>query len=149
MYINHSTAQGLTCKKKKKILFLIFFLNFQKQRSASWMEKKIYPMLYGFWLGLVVLFFFFNCYIGRTGAEMWNPSEEFSRVEQTSSDIPLKWSGLYAGNLQSGDYRLISTVDVFKTKKKYTVTLRKNKLKYELQKNPAISSLGLINDFSI
>jgi hypothetical protein len=36
-----------------------------------------------------------------------------------------------------------------KKKNKNTVTLRKNKLKYELQKNPAISSLGLINDFSI
>jgi len=98
-YITRSYMQ----KKKKSSVFSSLIS--QSKKSVSWMEKRISDISCR---GFVFFFFFFLsffCYIVRTGAEMWNPSEEFSRVEQTSAVITLKWSQLHDDPLHSSGCR--------------------------------------------
>lgn len=49
---------------------------------------------------------FFNCYMGKTGAEMWNPLEEFS-LQNTSaltpSELALMWNGVQKQCLSTED----------------------------------------------
>jgi hypothetical protein len=54
--MNQPTQKGLPCKN---FFFSIFFPKFQKQRQGTRIRKKY-----------STLQFFFNCYTGKTGAEM-------------------------------------------------------------------------------
>lgn len=82
--------------------------------------------------------FFFNCYTGKTGAEMGNPLEEFSPYNKS---VLIRTSSEASFNVEH--YTKAVPIDIrsiddcpkkTKKKKRHTVTLRKNKLKYELPK---------------
>lgn len=111
----------------QKFPLLHFLPKFQKQRNRIWMNKKIFHAA-----------IFFNCHTGKTGAEMWNPLEEFSLYNKSVLTLTRSEAGFNVKRCTKAVPIDIRSIDdcpkKTKKKKKHTVTLRKNKLKYELPK---------------